>query len=101
MTVARARNGSEEVLATIAPLMAVAALAKQTIRCERVCASDASAQTKAVYGAVRSEYVCRSGVVEAQEHDTVRMDTPAVAVHLFCHHGPSIIVGLRQVEAIP
>lgn len=32
LAVIRTRNGSEEVLATISPLMAVVALAKQTIR---------------------------------------------------------------------
>ena len=40
----RAREGSDEVLATIAPLTAAMALAKRAITCERVCLSDPSAR---------------------------------------------------------
>ena len=40
----RAREGSDEVLATIAPLTATMALAKRAITCERVCLSDPSAR---------------------------------------------------------
>ena len=42
----RAREGSDEVLATIAPLTAATALAKRLIRCERVCPYDSSARCR-------------------------------------------------------
>ena len=42
----RAREGSDEVLATIAPLTAAVALAKRAVRCELVCPSDVSARCR-------------------------------------------------------
>ena len=59
----RAREGSDEVLATIAPLTAATALAKRLIRCERVCPYDSSARCRDAHDTRVCNSVRISGVV--------------------------------------